>query len=378
MRTASVLSTEVDLDAAVGDAAPRLKDALGSDPSLVFAFPSASWGEALDALPGRLGAAVGGAPIVGCSSGGQLASGLEIERGAPGLALFALVLPEEADVGVRVLPPSGEGIAEDGGVGAVLLAEPMSFEVEDALRAHDAAHAGRPLIGGLASGARRPGDHALFAGDRAVRSGGVHITFDGPLRLDAAVAQGCRPIGEPMIVTRCEGPRIFELDRGRPLEVVRALHASLPEADRALMGHSLFLGVEMASKREYRAGDFLIRNVLGIEADSGALIVGAHLAEYPVVQFHLRDGATSAEDLAAVLERDFEQHGPAAGALMFSCLGRGEGLYREPHHDSRRFLARHPGAGLGGFFCNGEIGPVGPRTYLHGYTSSFGLFRPAL
>ena len=127
---------------------------------------------------------------------------------------------------------------------------------------------------------------------------------------------------------------------------------------------------------EYRQGDFLIRNLLGIDGKSGAVAVGAALRTGIVVQFHLRDAETSAQDLEAVLARHHEGPAPrAAGSLLFACLGRGEQLYGEPDHDTAAFQ-RHLGpVPLGGFFCNGEIGPVHGSTFLHGYTSSFGLFR---
>src|SRR5262249_29734662 len=128
-----------------------------------------------------------------------------------------------------------------------------------------------------------------------------------------------------------------------------------------------------------KTGDFLIRNILGIEPRSGALVIGEIPQVERTVQFHLRDAATSADDLRLTLKRYCEEHnegdGQAAGALLFSCLGRGRHLYGRANHDSecfRQYLGEVP---LGGFFCSGEIGPVGGTTFLHGYTSSFGIFR---
>ena len=97
------------------------------------------------------------------------------------------------------------------------------------------------------------------------------------------------------------------------------------------------------------------------------------------VRFHLRDAKTSAEDLHAMLtgyENTLSRKQDLSGALLFSCLGRGEYLYGEPNFDSNVFQQHLGDLPVGGFFCNGEIGPVGGETFLHGYTSSFGLFRP--
>jgi small ligand-binding sensory domain FIST len=179
-----------------------------------------------------------------------------------------------------------------------------------------------------------------------------------------------------MFVTRADQNVLYALDGQPALVVLQELLAAADARDRRLFANSLFLGVVMKEQQEYRQGDFLIRNLLGIDGKSGAIAVGAALHTGMVVQFHLRDAATSAQDLEAVLARHHEgRPRPAAGSLLFSCLGRGVQLYGEPDHDSAAFQ-RHLGpVPLGGFFCNGEIGPVHGSTFLHGYTSSFGLFR---
>ena len=172
---------------------------------------------------------------------------------------------------------------------------------------------------------------------------------------------------------------ILGLNEKKPLEVINRLYESLPERDQQLLSNSLFLGVEMRDDQvEKKQGDYLIRNVLGLDPARKSIAVAAHVHQWQAVQFHLRDAETSAEDLERMLTRYGESRsGPRpAGALMFSCLGRGEGLYGAPNHDTDMFERLVPEVPLGGFFCNGEIGPVGGTTFLHGYTSVFGLFRP--
>jgi small ligand-binding sensory domain FIST len=161
--------------------------------------------------------------------------------------------------------------------------------------------------------------------------------------------------------------------------VLQALFDGVDDRDRELFRTSLFLGIEMKEAlSEYRQGDFLVRNLVGLDARSGALVVGARLHDGQVVQFHLRDAETSTRDLEERLARyrsAWAAPPSGAGALLFSCLGRGQHLYGQPDHDSAAFerhLGRIP---LAGFFCNGEIGPVEGRTFLHGYTSAFGIFR---
>jgi small ligand-binding sensory domain FIST len=206
----------------------------------------------------------------------------------------------------------------------------------------------------------------------------VGVALSGNVVVDTLVAQGCRPVGELMRVTRCQGNILYELD-GRPaFEAVQELFATLDEYDRRLAGTALFVGVLMDEFRdEPRVGDFLIRNLIGADPRRGALAVGEYLQEGMRVRFHLRDAETSAEDLHTML-KGYEKSSPEtlSGALLFSCLGRGEGLYGLPNFDTGVFREHLGDVPVGGFFCNGEIGPVGGNTFLHGYTSSFGLFRP--
>jgi len=232
-------------------------------------------------------------------------------------------------------------------------------------------------VHGVASGGRQPGSHALYLGDAVHRAGLVGVALSGNLAVDTIVAQGCRPIGEPMFVTAADRNVIRGLDGRPPLAVLEALHERLDPRDRQLARHSLFLGIVMKEDRvEYHQGDFLIRNLVGIDPTSGALAIGALVESGAVVQFHLRDATTSAEDLTALLRRHRgAATTPVQGALLFSCLGRGQFLYGHPDHDSAAFRAELGAVPLGGFFCNGEIGPVHGTTFLHGYTSAFALFR---
>jgi small ligand-binding sensory domain FIST len=174
---------------------------------------------------------------------------------------------------------------------------------------------------------------------------------------------------------------LLELDGQAPMEVLRNMLQVLPERDQELIRHSLFLGVVTDELIENPAqGDFLVRNVVGMDQSTGSLAIGEMLKEGQLVQFHLRDAETSTDDLQAVLTRYADEHreNDIPGALLFSCLGRGQYLYGRANHDTDMFRDKLGDVPLGGFFCNGEIGPVSGTTFLHGYTSSFGLFRPKL
>jgi small ligand-binding sensory domain FIST len=250
-------------------------------------------------------------------------------------------------------------------------------------------------IGGLASGGASNQSNLFFDCFSLPRSrfnhfGTIGVALSGNIQVETIVAQGCRPIGEPIQVSQGERNIITEvlvpdektnqLKARLPLDVIRELVETLSEKDRELAQHSLFIGIARDEfKLALQSGDFLIRNLLGVDPRHGAIAIGDRVRPGQRIQLHLRDAQTSGEDLVFLLEnyhRAKVNSPQAIGALLFSCLGRGESLYGKPNFDSelfQRYLTQVP---LGGFFCNGEIGPVGNRTFLHGYTSAFAIFRP--
>lgn len=391
MEWVSVLVEEPDFGGAVDAAAEGVQEGLEGPPDVIFAFPSAGYGDAPWDLIDKLERSFPGTPIVGCVGGGIIGDGREVE-GIRGLSLTAARLP-----GVEVQPISLDnnmlpapdapaeawralfGLPEGAVPHFVITSDPATFDVERLIQGIDLAWPQGTCIGGVASGARRPGGHLLFAGDEVLQGGAAGVVLTGDLTVDTVVAQGCRPIGAPMFVTRGEGRLIAELD-GRPAtQVIAELFEGLPPEEKGLFRTSLFIGLVMEpSQQLYRQGDFLIRNIMGVDPHEGTLAVGARVSAQQVVQFHLRDARTSEEDLRALLkgERAAQEGTPPAGALMFSCLGRGEGLYGQPDVESRVLQGTFGAIPAGGFFCNGEIGPVHGRTFLHGYTSALGLFRP--
>ncbi len=384
MKWISTASNQLDLDQARREVVARVRAELREPIDLAVLFVSphhrGRFPEMADVLHSDLQPRV----LIGCSAGGVIGGGHEIED-EPGLSLSAAALPGVAIVPFHVSdatasppPPGPAPQAEAEAPGFVLLADPVTFDAEAFVRGLDTRYPGSVKIGGLASGGRGPGENVLYLDDAVHRSGLDGVALSGDVCVDTLVAQGCRPIGEPMFVTRSVENQIYALDGRAPLEILQQLYERLDRRDRELFRHSLFVGLVMREKSEvYRRGDFLVRNVAGLDAERGALVVGARVEEGTIVQFHLRDAGTSAEDLEQMLSSLApEQRREARGALLFSCLGRGRHLYGRVDHDTdtfRRYLGDVP---LGGFFCNGEIGPVHGATFVHGYTSSFGLFRP--
>lgn len=391
MKWASAISRSTPLDAALADVVEQAARGLDQiEPDVAFVFVSADFAADAGRVAERLAPWLGSGLLVGCSGLGVAGGGREVE-GEAAVALLAGVLP---DVEIEARHVTQEclrmSVADAAGWRALLgvelhepsfvvLADPHSIAPEALVRGLDAAHPGTVKVGGVTSGGRQAGTHALLLGNDLYRTGAIVVAFGGNVRLDAVVAQGCKPVGEPHFVTSCHEHLLRELDGGSPRGALTRLYETLSAHDRELFSQAVHVGIALPGEhRELHAGDFLVRNLLGLDPDSGALWVGAELEQNSILQFHLRDAATSAADLDRQLQRfvDGRRAAGATGALLFSCVGRGAGLYGRPDHDTAAFQ-RHAGdVPLAGFFGNGEIGPVGPATYVHGYTSVFGVFAP--
>jgi small ligand-binding sensory domain FIST len=390
MKWASTLSRRPDAAEAIEEAVQALDRKLGgAAPSLLLAFLSPHHAGACGQLSAAAEARFPSALLMGCTGGGVIGDAHEAEDG-PALSLTAASLPgvtlDRFHLEMTSLPVSHAdlagwrtlaGPAPEAQPKFLLLADPFTMDCAALVAGLDRAYPGAPKFGGLASGGRRPGENRLLLGKEVHRSGAVGLALSGALVVDTVIAQGCRPIGTPMLVTRCQGNVLQELNQRPALSVVTELYGSLDPRDRALMQHSLFLGLEMREDRvEYAPGELLVRNLMGADEESGALVIGAELRPMMVVQFVLRDAGTAEEDLRRLLDRHRDGAAPPPeGALLFSCLGRGAGLFGRPDHDTNLFEESLGPAPLGGFFCNGEIGPVGGTTFIHGYTSAFAIFR---
>lgn len=390
MRWASAIDTDALLSAAVTHAAAKIFKGLGNqEPDLLTVFVSAHHAARFEELAHMLLREFDGSYLFGCCAGGVIGGGKEIED-RPCLSLTGALMPGVRMKGVHLdaaqVPPvyAEPRVWEDAmhltanqQPSFLVLADPFSFETETFVKGLDRVFPSSPKIGGLASGARQVGGSALYLGKEMYRSGAIALSLTGNVQIDTIVAQGCRPVGDPMFVTLAHENLIRELDGRAPRDVLAALFEQLPGTDRELFSQSLFLGLAMRpDANQYVPGDFLIRNIMGMDPQSGALWVNAHVPTNSVVQFHLRDASASAYDLERVLThyRTSTLSAPPSGALLFSCAGRGYDLYGQADHDSNAFRRLVADIPIGGFFGNGEIGPVQNSTYLHGYTSAFAVF----
>ncbi|WP_066378374.1 FIST signal transduction protein [Anabaena sp. CA = ATCC 33047] len=402
MQWANALSTRPSLEAAVAEVVQRAVSSLTAPADLGLVFISSAFASEYSRVLPLLAEQLSVPVLIGCSGGGVIgtaASGQTQELEAE--AALSLTLAHLPGVDLQVFHVVAEdlpdldsspdawidlvGVEPSAKPQFILLSSAFSSGVNDLLQGLDFAYPGSVILGGQASAGGLGGRLALFCHDAAsnqhqclYRDGTVGLALSGNIVLDTIVAQGCKPIGEPVQVTKAERNIILEIDEKVPLMVLRDLIASLSEQERMLAQHSLFVGVAMDEfKLSLQQGDFLIRSILGVDPTGGAIAIGDIVRPGQRLQFHLRDAQASAEDLQFLLERYQQQGSPnaAAAALMFSCVGRGEGLYGKPNFDSGLFKTYLPDIPVGGFFCGGEIGPVGGRTFIHGYTSVFGICR---
>lgn len=400
MKWASALSLATQTDAALGEAMGTLKAKLGTArPDIVFMFVSPHHKQAYATVHKDVNTKLGPRHLLGCSGGGVIGDGHEAEQVAA-ISLTAAVLPDVEIKPFRLedasLPDLDSGPRhweEAVGVKAsaepqfIMLADPFSIRTDEMLAGFDFAYPNAVKVGGLASGARRPGQNVLYLDQHMFRDGAVGLALNGDIRVETLVAQGCRPFGKPLSITKCHRNVLIELDHRPALEILSELYKQANERDRQLIPTSLFLGLIMDpfKQGDPQPGDFLIRTPIGMDTERGALVIGALLREGQTVQFHLRDALSASEDLSAVLRRYSTERlnaskgesipPPPRGALLFSCLGRGKHLYGRPDHDTQAFQAQVGDVPLAGFFCNGEIGPVSGTTHVHGFTSCFGIFR---
>ena len=389
MAFASAIGLDARLDGAVAEAAEQLGAGTGETRfDLAIAFVSAAYGSAIEKLPLLLRPHLGDALVVGCNAGGLIGGGSEEEE-EPGIALLCGRLPDSAltcrHLEQAALPPLSASrerwwelldLAPESEASFILLADPATLDAEACSRGIDRAFPGSTVVGGLTSGALEPGASRLVGGEKVHRTGAMLLALSGNVTIDPVLAQGCRPIGDPLFVTASDGNLVLELDGRRPREILTALFATLDEPDRERFSDALCIGLALPGPRQaVGAGDFLIRNVLGLDPDSGALWIGSRVQTNAIVQFHLRDGSSASDELEERLALSLSASAPPSAALLFACVGRGRQMFGVSGHDSGT-LRRMVDIPVAGMFSSGEIAPVQGATFVHGYSSVFGFIRP--
>ncbi len=387
MAIAAGCSAQPDFSQALAEACQPIREAFAAaPPDLTFVFVShhhaAHFGEIGPAIREQTGTRL----LLGCTGEAIIGGEQELEN-QPALSVWSAALPgsvlttfavefEETPDGMvcsGVPEGLGEHLSETRAI--LMVAEPYSSIPTSLLDVFGDELPGVPVIGGMASGGG-PGANRLFLNEYAVETGAIGVVLRGGPQVQTIVSQGCRPIGQPYVVTRADRNIIFELGGKTALERLQEMFPGLSARDQQLFEQGVFLGVAMSEYRDtFQRGDFLISNVLGADRDTGAVAISNLVRLGQTVQFHLRDAATADEDLTQLLDQ-FQQSEPAraAGGLLFTCNGRGTRMFPEPNHDAgvvQNLLGPLP---LAGMFAQGELGPVSGKNYIHGFTASLALF----
>jgi len=375
------------LTADVGEAAARAvagaRASLGAAaPEFAVLFASAHFLGSADELIAAVAEQAGPVPLIGCVADGVIGGAREVESDAAvSLWLAAGTGPVETFSMDFVRTESGGAFGgylfgPDGAGVHLMICDPFTFPVGDLLAHLNSSAPGATVIGGIASGGLALRQSRMFLDDRLVTHGavGAHLPQAEVISL---VAQGCRPVGAPFTITEADSNLMLELGGRPPLERLQDLAASLRGRDRDMLAQGVHVGLVI---NEYQAepgqGDFVIRGVVGADPKSGAIAVDEEVEVGQSVQFHIRDAVSADEDLRRLLERQAAVLGGhrAAGALVFTCNGRGSRLFSEPDHDAGLLAKMLGGIPVAGFFCAGELGPVGDQNLLHTFTASIAVF----
>ena len=374
MPFAAALSEHPSGAHAVGEVVGTVLEDLGEAPDLAVLFVTEAHGGAIEDIAGVVRSTLGPATLVGATAVSVVGGAREVEE-HPGVSLWAARLPAPP-VPVRLeMVATAEGAAVVGmpeeaaqGGTLVLVPDPFSFPADRLLDRLGELSPGLRVIGGLASAARGPGGNRLVLDNRVFTDGAVGALLDPSVPVATVVSQGCRPVGRPLTVTRAERNVVYELAGQPALDRLREVLADLAPEER----QGLHVGrVIDERKADFDRGDFLIRAVIGADREAGAIAVGDEVEVGATVQFQVRDAASADEDLRTLLAGR-----EADGALVFTCNGRGMRMFGVPDHDAT-LVADHlsTATASAGMFCAGELGPVGGRSIVHGFTASVALFR---
>jgi small ligand-binding sensory domain FIST len=387
MPFAAALSTAIPTGTAADEAAQAAVTVLGRDPALAVAFFSPHHAANAAELASVLAERTGAKALLGVLGESVIGGSKEIEdRPAVSLWVAAWDEPVSIDPFHLVLEETPDGPTLLGWPDALLEADlktslmvtfgdPYTFPANELLLPRvNEDHPGLAVAGGMASAPMGAGTPSLVLDGEVKEQGAVGVLLRGA-KFRTVVSQGCRPVGRPLVITKGEDNVIAEVGGQTPLEYLRSLLAEVSPADRLLMQKGLLLGVAISEYRDkFRRGDFVVRNLVGLDPRTGALAVTDRIRVGQTIQFQVRDAASADQDLRELLQMAKADGSKPAGGLVFSCNGRGSRMFAEPDHDAKMIQAEAGPIALAGFFAAGELGPVGGTNFIHGFTASAVLF----
>jgi small ligand-binding sensory domain FIST len=326
--------------------------------------------------------------LIGCSSSSLVIDGREIED-EQGIVLSLMSLPGAELRGLHFNQEQVEeangpaywqletGVDADRVNGWLVFADPFQLDAESWLRGWNEAYPAKPIQGGLASGDSSQRACQLYLDSQIFDSGGVAVAVGGNVELLSVISQGCTPIGETWTITKTEQNFIHQIGNRPAYEVLVETFNRLPSYEQQRTRGNLLIGLVVNEYLEdFHRGDFLVRNILGADPKTGSLAVGALPRQGQTLQFQRRDAAAATEDMNELLGRLSSRltGRKIYGGCLCNCNGRGRHLFGQPDHDARLIQEKLGPFPVVGFFCNGEIGPIGSSNFLHGYTASLAVF----
>ncbi len=384
MRFLSILAQGPDTESV---AAELVEQGAALQADLAVLFATHHYGPEFGELLGAIHSGLDARNLIGCTAESIVGPDREVES-QPAAVLFLASLP---DVQVRPFLLDQEdlhkfentsecidhlGVDPESDPSFVVLSDPFTIDVLTGLKYLDQAFPLRPKVGGLASGADQPGQNRLFMNEQELRQGLVGVALSGPIQIDTVVSQGCRPIGQPFTITKARSNIIEELDGDSPYDTLKQVFMDAPSEDQELMQGGLHVGVQVGEQLNGdRPRNFLIHNLVGVFEETN-LAIGHFVQAGQIVQFHVRDATTADADMQAMLNEKSSQLSTApTGGLLFTCNGRGRRMFGKSNHDIGLVNKTFASCQVAGFFAQGEIGPLGQETHVHGFTSSLILFQ---
>jgi small ligand-binding sensory domain FIST len=388
MPFAAALSTLPDTLKAVEQSCGEALARLGGKANLALVFFSPHHTPAVNDLATSLQAKLGAACVLGCQGESIVCNEREVEDG-PALSLwlahwsapveqspFHLTLEETSEGHSLLGWPDDLQHAKPAESAILMLGDPFTFPADSCVHQVNEDYPGLRVMGGMSSGNPEPGSASLVLGSETMTFGAVGVLLQGGPAIRSVVSQGCRPIGKPLIITKARDNVILELGGKPALVQLQELWQELGPQDQALVRQGLHIGRVLSEyKGDFQRGDFLVRNVIGLDRNRGSIAITDRVRVGQTIQFHVRDAATADEDLHELLQIDLSAHEKRpAGALLFTCNGRGTRLFDRPDHDTSVLRAEAGAIPVAGLFAQGEIGPVAGQNSLHGFTASVVLF----
>jgi small ligand-binding sensory domain FIST len=376
------------------------------DPDVTLLFASAAFAGDFPELLAEARKRSGAQMLIGCSGAGIIGPEREVED-EPAISVLQLALPganlrtirfdqamldqisgseatpvpigdDPNDFGEGPAAPSGSpfGIEPDEVNGWLLFADPFHMDCESLIARLSASYPGVPIMGGLASADPFERQSWVFLTDQLYTDGAVGLAIGGPYSVAPLVSQGCQPIGEPWTITATHDNWVETISNRPAASVMADTLRSLPAESQQRAQRNMLVGLAVDEyMHEFSRGDFLVRNMVGYDGETGALALGAFPRPGQTIQFQMRDAATADLDLSMLLDqlRDRIYGRGAVAAILCTCNGRGVGLFGISNHDAAAIARKLGPLPLAGLFCNGEIGPIGRRSFVHGFTASLAV-----